>query len=330
LTNQGAAAASDVPMLKLPWVPNIDDSTISVIDTKTNSVTPIPHQASTRIARVRVTLPDGTRIFFEVVGAKLRPDGPVMHEAPTMLLLHGGPGFDHSSLLHNLSPLADLAQLVFLDHRGQGRSDVSDAEHWRVDRWIDDVVEFCDALELEHPIILGQSFGGVVALGVGARHPGLPAKLVVSSSLAKFRLDRALPMFEQLGGPHARAVASAYFDDPNEETREEFMRVCLPLYNQAPQDPDVIERTLFRHEVGIHFFRGEGMTVDLFPELGRVTAPTLVLGGEFDPITPVADAEDIAAAIPHARLEIVAGAGHGVFRDKPDKAVAMIREFVLS
>jgi pimeloyl-ACP methyl ester carboxylesterase len=277
---------------------------------------------------VRVALSDGTRIYFEVVGTKLVPDGPVLRERPTMLLLHGGPGFDHSGLLHTLEPLSDVAQLVFLDHRGQGRSDASDPGRWRVDVWTQDVVEFCEALELEQPIVLGQSFGGVVALALGARHPDLPSKLIASSTLARFRLDRALPMFERLGGAEVRAVAERHFTELTDETLEEFMRVCLPVYNQRPQDPDVIARTILRREVGLHFFRDEGFTLDLFPELGKITAPTLILGGELDPITPVADAEDIAAAIPHATLRIFAGAGHGVFRDEPDEAIAVIREFV--
>ena len=71
---------------------------------------------------MRVALRDGTRIFFEVIGTKLVPEGPTMRERPTMLLLHGGPGCDHSGLAHTLAPLCDVAQLVVPDHRGQGRS----------------------------------------------------------------------------------------------------------------------------------------------------------------------------------------------------------------
>ena len=124
-------------------------------------------------------------------------------------------------------------------------------------------------------------------------------------------------MFEHLGGTEAR-----------DETFDEFMRVCLPLYNPTPHDPDVLSRVVLKRDVANHFFRGEGFALDLFPELGHITAPTLVLAGELDPITPVADAQDIAAAIPHAQLRVFEGAGHGVFRDKADEAMALIREFV--
>ena len=52
---------------------------------------------------------NGVRLFFDVEGAKLVPDGPAMREKPTLLLLHGGPGFDHSIYKPAYSALADIA-----------------------------------------------------------------------------------------------------------------------------------------------------------------------------------------------------------------------------
>ena len=278
---------------------------------------------------MRVPLHDGTRIFVEVIGRKLVPEGPAMRERETMLLLHGGPGFDHSTLATIFEPLADELQLVLIDHRGQGRSDPRSAEEWNLEQWVADLVELCDVLELERPIVLGQSFGGVVALAAAARHPELASKLVVSSSLAKFRPDRAFPMFERLGGAEVRAVAERHFSELTDESAQEFLRVCLPVYNPTPMDPEVLARVQLKFEVGNHFFRNEAFDIDLLPELRAIRSPTLVLGGELDPITPVADAEDIAAAIPNAELRVFEGAGHGVFRDKPAEALEVIREFVL-
>lgn len=277
--------------------------------------------------RVRVR---DVRLYFDVAGMGLVPEGPVMRERPVIVCLHGGPGFDHSTLKAHLAPLAEDAQVVFVDHRGQGRSDPSTPEHWNLDTWIDDVAGFCDSLGIERPVILGQSFGGIVALGVAIRHPGLPSRLIVSSSIARFRLDRALPMFERLGGEHAREVAERYFRDPNREHFEEFMATCWSLYNPTPQDPDLLTRALLRPEVGFHFFGGEGFTYDWFGDLGRIRCPTLILAGELDPVTTVADHQDMAAGIPGSRLEVFPGAGHGVFRDKPAEALAVIRDFVLA
>ena len=66
----------------------------------------------------------GTRLWFDVDGPALVPDGPAMRERPTVVLLHGGPGsFDHSYLKPEFARLSDAAQVVYLDLRGHGRSE---------------------------------------------------------------------------------------------------------------------------------------------------------------------------------------------------------------
>ena len=133
---------------------------------------------------MRINVGD-SRIFFDVEGTKLRPDGPHVREVPTALLLHGGPGFDHSNFKPDLSPLADVAQLVYLDHRGQGRSDRTAPDRWTLNHWADDVKAFCEALEINRPNVMGHSFGGFVAMAYAMRHPGHPAKLILSSTAAR-------------------------------------------------------------------------------------------------------------------------------------------------
>ena len=76
---------------------------------------------------------------FDVEGASLVPDGPTMREKPTLVLLHGGPGLDHSIYKLPFSPLADIAPVVFLDHRGNGHSDPGPREAWTLAQWGDDV-----------------------------------------------------------------------------------------------------------------------------------------------------------------------------------------------
>ena len=94
---------------------------------------------------MRVDIGD-CKLFFDVEGAKLRPDGPTMREAPTVVLLHGGPGFDHSNFKPDFSRLAEIAQVVYYDHRGNGRSDRGDQGKWNLPQWGDDVREFCEAV----------------------------------------------------------------------------------------------------------------------------------------------------------------------------------------
>jgi proline iminopeptidase len=117
---------------------------------------------------------NGVRLFFDVQGAKLVPDGPAMREKPTLLLLHGGPGFDHSIYRPAYATLADIAQIIYLDHRGNGRSEDGARESWNLAQWGDDVRAFCDALGIVNPIVLGASFGGMVALAYATRIAGTP------------------------------------------------------------------------------------------------------------------------------------------------------------
>jgi pimeloyl-ACP methyl ester carboxylesterase len=81
-----------------------------------------------------------------------------------------------------------------------------------------------------------------------------------------------------------------------------------------------------------HFVTGEQRTFDELPHLHRVTCPTLVLAGELDPVCPLTASEDIAAALPShlVRFERFDGCGHGVFRDDPDRAFSVMRDFIVS
>jgi proline iminopeptidase len=131
---------------------------------------------------VRIEIEPGVRLFIDVEGAALVPAGPTMREKPTLLLLHGGPGWDHSGYKPKFSQLADIAQLVYVDHRGQGRSDKRPREEWTLDHWVDDVVRLCDALGITKPVVFGQSFGGTVAQRYLSRYPEHPARVILSST----------------------------------------------------------------------------------------------------------------------------------------------------
>ena len=279
--------------------------------------------------RVRV---GDVNLFFDVDGARLRPDGPRMREVPTLLLLHGGPGFDHSVFKPDLSGLADITQIVYLDHRGNGRSDRSRPENLNLEQWGDDVRAFCDLLEIECPIVLGESFGGMVAMAYASRHPDHPGKLILASTAAQMRFDRSLEVFARLGGVQARDAAQRFFDNPSESMMIEYFQQCLPLYNRKRRGPEWMARSVQNVELGSSFFQGEIRTFNLLPQLARIRCPTLVTVGDMDPITPMQNSEDIAAALPAnlVRLELFNNAGHGVQRDDPEKFDRVVREFIAS
>ena len=272
---------------------------------------------------------NGARLFFDVEGAKWVPEGAGLREKPTLLLLHGGPGLDHSSWKPDFSRLADLAQVVYLDHRGNGRSERSSPEHWTLPQWADDVRGFCDALGIERPIVMGGSFGGFVAIAYAVRHPEHPAKLILSSTSARTNLPRMLERFEARGGPGARAAAERFWTDPGPGTLPAYLTDAMRWYNRTPRSADVMRRAILNLDLLFHFAR-HGHGFDYLGQLARVRCPTLVLGGGLDPVCPIEDQAEIAAALPAAlvRFERFEHAGHGVYRDEPERAFTVLREFL--
>jgi proline iminopeptidase len=281
-------------------------------------------------------LVNGVRLFFDVEGSSLVPDGPIMRERPTVVLLHGGPGFDHSIYKPLLSSLADVAQVVFLDQRGNGRSESGSREGWTLAQWGDDVRAFCETLGIVRPIVLGMSFGGTVALAYATRHPGHPAKLILGNTEAAggTYLEGRVALFERFGGPEVGALARRRFLEghTDEATLEAWVRLAFPLYSRKPRDPDAMRRAIRHPEVTRWYTRpgGEWHTFNFFAALSRVQCPTLVLGGEDDPMTPIECQADLAAALPvHlACFERFAGCGHTVLVDAPERALAVIRNFI--
>ena len=276
---------------------------------------------------------NGTRIWFDVEGAGLVPDGRRMRRRPTLVLLHGGPGFDHSNFKPSHSALIDTVQVLYVDHRGNGRSDYSDPAFWTLAQWADDLRALFDLLEIENPIVLGLSFGGFVAQSLAVRHPRSVGKLILSSTAARFRKDRAIAAFGEMFGAQARAVADAFWNDPADgEKVQKYFDVCFPLYNPTPRDADTAARSTFNPAMLAHFFRpdGEGHRFDFRPRLAKISCPTLVLAGALDPVTTTADAEDMVASLPaeHVRFERFDKSGHGVNRDVPEQYFALLREFI--
>lgn len=278
------------------------------------------------------------RLFFDVEGARLVPDGPVMREKPTLILLHGGPGMDHSTFKPAFTQYADSAQIMYIDHRGSGRSERGPREAWNLAQWGDDLRAFCDALEIEKPIVMGQSFGGFVAMSYATRHPEHPGKLILSSTAAQGQahVERSIARFERAGGPEIAALArhalTIGYDDP--AFVMEWVTRAMPFYNTKPvADADARSRGVQSGKVLMDFLGpgGEGLSFDLLADLGKVQCPTLVLGGEDDPITPIESQEDIARALPQhlVQFERFANAGHGAFRDDP-RAYDVIRDFILA
>ncbi len=283
---------------------------------------------------MQVTVND-TRLFFDVAGPGLRPRDGVLAEVPTLLILHGGPGSDHSAVKAALLPLAERYQLVWIDHRGNGRSAQSDPAHWIVEQWADDVRAFCDTLGIVKPVVLGQSFGGVVAQVYGTSFPDHPGKLIISSIGARWDFELSMQRFRERGGAEAERIARAFWGRMEHDDLVAYRATCFPLYAARPGSDDVRAMVLNKEDVMRHFLAPSGAfrRLDLRASLASIACPTLVLAGREDPVIPWELSKEVADTIARsssARVEFVCmdGCGHGVWRDEPEAARAVLARFI--
>jgi pimeloyl-ACP methyl ester carboxylesterase len=277
---------------------------------------------------------NGVKLYFDVEGSGLAADGPALREKPTLLLLHGGPGFDHALFKPAFSAFADIAQVVYYDHRGNGRSGGNDPADWNLNQWSDDVRALCDALGITRPIVFGHSFGGYVAQAYATRHPDHPAKLILANTTAKVEFEAVFAAFERRGGVEAGQIARDYWTAPDPERRAKFLEVCFPLYRFRPEINPSVNRSILKGALTLHFNgpHNEQGRLDFRADLAKVRCPTLVIGGEHDPVMPIACAETIAASLPPhlVRFERFADCGHLPWLDQQERAFAILRQFILT
>jgi len=276
---------------------------------------------------------NGIRLFFEVGGRHLDYKAGEATEQPTLIVLHGAPGFsDHTAFRPDFALLEDVCRVVYLDMRGCGRSDDDPNGQYSLEGWADDLVGFCDALEIHKPAVLGNSAGGMVAAVYGIRHPDHPGKLILSSTQARLDPQRCAVVFERLGGAVAREAALDSLERIGDlSTFAAYGERCMPLYNPTPQGV-AFQAAVFRKEVAVafHTLGGVWHTMDHLDDLRHVVCPTLVTAGAQDPVTPIEDSEDIVAHLDPSivQFERFENAGHGVWHDDPGRAFALLREFI--
>jgi pimeloyl-ACP methyl ester carboxylesterase len=271
---------------------------------------------------------EGARLWFDVEGPKLVPDGREMRERPTVVLLHGGPGsFDHSYFKPDFARLAEVAQVVYLDLPGHGRSDWGDPAEWSFEDCGDAVRAFCDTVGITEPVVYGHSLGGFVAMVYAARHPDHARALVLQSTFGRYDLGRIVEEFRRRGGGEVAAIVERAYGGDSASVTDEEWAPCWRLF--GPWVPVGEERARMIVNPEVNATGGALMRrFDVLDQLGRIGCPTLVCVGELDPITPVAAAREIVAVLRHGRLEILEDAGHFPWRDVPDRYWPILSEFV--
>lgn len=268
----------------------------------------------------------GVSLFVHVIG----------HGYP-LVLMHGGPGLDHTTLLP-LQPLADQFTLIFYDHRCNGRSTGAEVSSMTWENLTADADALRQTLGFDKWAVLGQSFGGNVALEYALRYPQRLSQLVLMDTGGdQWWVQHNAPELLSKRGYSAGAVQAAHRFYSGQLTPAQFYSTFMKFMsayfyriNLLGMAHEMITgpRIKYRPEALIFGYTRllNGWTV--MNRLGEIQAPTLVVAGRHDFLFPTEHQVALAGGIPNARLVIIERAGHNPQMERPAEAIREVRDFL--
>lgn len=258
---------------------------------------------------------EGGALFYTTKGA-----------GEAIVVLHGGPGFDHRQFLPFIWELAADYRVILFDQRGTGHSSAPiDAESISIETFIADIERVREKFGISRMNLLGHSWGAILAMHYALRHPENLKSLVLCStaasveSFAEMRANYEADRDPRDAETLQNMYASEEFLKGNPEAWERFWRVFFKPYFK---DQSLVEKMDLRFEentikncnlVAGHILRSVG-EFDLHSDLSAIRCPTLVVHGEADPM-PVAYARRIHQSIPGSELVELPDSGHWIFVD---------------
>jgi proline iminopeptidase len=261
---------------------------------------------------------NGTELFHTRIG-----------RGTPALVLHGGLGVDQN-LYRSLDPLGDRLELVYYDHRGNGRSGRPDPSTLTMEQWADDAAALAARLFPGRRFIgIGHSFGGFIAQELAIRHSQALAGLILVSTTPGQLGAGEDPAPE--GPPPPPEFIEVVSTPP--ETDEEYatgMRRLLPVYFHGPPPDEawrLIDATVFDAATMRRGFEvlASWSAVD---RLGGVDVPTLVVAGRNDAITAAAQGQRIAARLPDAEVVVLEDSAHFPWMEEPAAFFEAVREWL--
>ena len=179
-----------------------------------------------------------------------------------------------------------------------------------------------DAAGGDEAIVLGNGYGGFVALQMAIRHPNIAAKLILADCGAAFSASGREAFRNMAAASRAKGLAAI--------TDVAMRRLFAPEFQADHPDLMRDRREAFlRTDPKVFRAACEALAeLDLRPELARVEVPVLVLVGEHDEATPPPMSHELAAGLPHAHLEIIAGCAHVPQLQSPEVFLDAIGDFL--
>ena len=278
--------------------------------------------------------------FLPVPGAQLyvREVG----SGPPLVILHGGPDFNHNYLLPHMDHLSGSFRLIYYDQRGRGKSSGAVApEDVDIESEIEDLDRLRQHFKLETLSILGHSWGGLLAMEYATRHPARVARMILLNTgpashadLRRAREGREAHEAERLAEMRAIAGTSAYAEG-DIATEAEYYRRHFAGTLPRTEDLQAIVGRLRSHFTPEDILKARAIEhrlyaqtwmspeYDLHPKLRRLTVPTLVIHGDRD-LFPLGGTRNVAEAISGARLVVLDDCGHFAYLERPAEVLKAI------
>lgn len=277
----------------------------------------------------------GYRTWYRVVG-----DAETDRHAP-LIVLHGGPGAPHD-YLENLEALADAGRrVIFYDQLGCGNSDQPhNPDMWTTELYVEELGVVRRALGLDRCHILGQSWGGMLAMAYALTQPSGVLSLVVANSPANvpFWLTEVNRLRSQLP-PKVEATLRRH-EAAGTTDSQEYQDAMMVFYNRhvcrLDPYPEFVQRGLARISQEVYgtmngpsefHVIGKIKDFDITPRLGEITIPTLLISGGYDEVTP-ATVEQVHRGIPGSRWELFEHCAHLTHVEEPDRFMALVNAFL--
>jgi proline iminopeptidase len=267
----------------------------------------------------------------------------VMGQGYPLVLMHGGPGLDHSTLL-SLQPLADEFTLVFYDHRCNGRSEGADVSSMTFENLTSDADALRKTLGFDQWAVLGHSFGGNVALEYALRYPQRLSHLILMNTGGdQSWVNQNAPKILAKRGYRASAVEAARRFFNGQVTPNEYLPVFMKFmgaysyHSSIWYHPIVLTLALkvglgppmkIRPEATIFGYSQplQGWTV--MDRLNEIDVPTLVMAGRYDFLFPPEHQAILADRLPNAELVLIECAGHNPQDEQPAEVIQALKHFL--
>ena len=258
-------------------------------------------------------------------------------EGRPILFMHGGLGLDHTGFRPWLDPLGDVAQLIYYDHLGNGRSTRPQSyEGITLDTWADDADALRAELGHERIVLFGHSFGGFIAQEYALRHGEHLAGLILSNTAPAVDYPDVLKSNARIyGTPEQAQIALDALSNPtlfpDDAAFRRLWTSILPMYFHH-YDAEIARAMDASTLYSVNAFTHGSNCLATFNTLSRlneVTTPTLLLGSRYDLITPLPHgAERFRAALPNAQLVIFENSGHFPFIEEYTAYLNTVRNWL--